>query len=161
MAAVFALALVAYHANQHNAPPSPAREIASPTATVTTPAPATPTPTSAPNPTPKAPPGPTLALTYAKHSQTFIVRVGTTITVHLAPTDKLSGWTLPITKNESGNNNLSQLVRTSAHGNPDGSVDATFVAQSVDPNKIIISSWANGHSTSGTVDFGVAIVITA
>jgi hypothetical protein len=162
MAAVFALALVGYHANQHNAGPSPAHGIStpSPTATATLTMPVTVTPTS-PNPTPKTSPGPTLALTYAQHSKTFTVRVGTTITVHLAPADKLSGWTLPITRNDTGATNLPQLPRLSARNNPDGSVDATFVAKSADPNRTIIASWADGHPTSGVVDFGVGIIITA
>jgi hypothetical protein len=68
----------------------------------------------------------------------------------------LSHWTLPVAKGDP-----SQLSRTVAKTNADGSVEATFVAHASDPNKIIIESWANGHSTSGTVDFGVAVTIVS
>jgi hypothetical protein len=124
-------------------------------AALTTDAKSTPTPVVTP-----VPQGQTLALTYDNHSQSFVVQVGTTITVHLAPNDKLSDWTLPISRTEGSTNSPPQLTRVSAHNNPDGSVDATFVAEAADSSKIIIASWANGHSTSGDVDFGVAITIT-
>ena len=86
--------------------------------------------------------------------------MGTTVTVHLVPTGKLSNWTLPESKTDT-TTNPPQLTRVSAHNNPDGSVDASFVAEIVDPNKTVIASWANGHSTSGVVDFGVGITITS
>jgi Bacterial Ig-like domain (group 3) len=126
-----------------------------------TPTPA-PTATATPTPTPTATPTPqstTLSLTYANHGHSYVVQVGTTITVHLAPTASLHNWTLPVAKIETLLN-PSQLTRISAKSNADGSVDATFVAKSAYSKKIILASWANGHSTSGTVDFGVAITIT-
>jgi hypothetical protein len=95
-------------------------------------------------------------LTYTEHGQSFVVRPGTTITVHLSRTSILQDWTLPVARYDD-----SQLIRVGTHKNSDGSVDATFVAASSSPNKVIIVSWADGHSISGTVDFGVAITVAS
>jgi hypothetical protein len=121
----------------------------------------TPIPTSTSHPTSVPTPmtSPTTAmldLSYANRGQSYTVKTGTTIHLRLARTPNLSNWTLPIAKDQP-----SQLLRVDAKQTGDGGVEATFVARAPDSNKIIIESWADGHTKSSTVDFGVAITIAA
>jgi hypothetical protein len=150
------------------APPT-ATATPTPTPTPTATAKPTPTPTATAKPTPTSTPtvkptptpigdkggdGQTLSLTYADHGRSYVVRPGTTISVHLAPIDKVRIWTVPEVKTDT-----QQIRLIGSHRNSDGSVDASFAARSAGDSKIILASWANGDSKSGTVDFGVAITV--
>jgi hypothetical protein len=90
------------------------------------------------------PPPPTMVpLTIADRGQSVNVNVGNTISVDLP-----AGWSIPAV-----NHTPPQLTRISATTLPDGSVNASFDANTADASKLII------HSVNGSGIYGVAITI--
>lgn len=97
----------------------------------------------------------TLNLSYANHGQSLTIQAGTTVNVTLSPTTTLKDWTLPIAEGHP-----PQFPRLSDSRSL-GVVKATFLAKSVTSTRIVIAAWADGHSPSGQVDYGVRIYIVA